>query len=286
MANARETKKRIRTVKNTAKITRTMEMVATAKSRKTYSRIAALAPYADKIRELLADLAAAGDASHPLLRREEKPRHVTLLVITANRGLCGSFNSNILDRCEKRMRALQEAGVSHRLVVVGRKGVGYFKFARVQVDEAHTDLDEKVPYERTESIAQSLMDEFMAGRTDAVEVFSNRVRGSAAVVADTRGLLPLVLDTGAKKSAVDYIFSPAPAEILSSLVPMAFKTMVFRAIIESMAAEQIARRVAMKNAADSAKDMVKDLTRLYNRTRQAAITREISEIVGGAEALK
>lgn len=285
MANARETKKRIRTVKNTAKITRTMEMVATAKSRKTYSRIAALAPYADKIRELLSDLSAAGEASHPLLRREEKPRHVTLLVITANRGLCGSFNGNILDRCEKRLKALKEAGIAHRLVVVGRKGVGYFKFARVQVDEAHTDLDEKVPYERTESIAASLMDEFVAGRTDSVEVFSNRVRGSAAVLPDTRTLLPLELAKGAKQGA-DYIYSPTPAELLRDLVPLAFKTMVFRAIIESMAAEQIARRVAMKNAADSAKDMVKDLTRLYNRTRQAAITREIAEIVGGAEALK
>jgi len=292
MANSRELKKSIKTVSSTKKITSTMEMVATAKSKKAYDRIHALAPYASKLKELMGDMSAVGSVDHPLLRSPEIARHVTFVVITSNRGLCGGFNANLLRNFVKRYKQVKDEGTEIELVVIGKKGNGFFKFAGIKVDHAHTDLDDTVTYSRTEEIVDYLIDSFVDEKTDRVEIHSNRVKSSATTLMSESVLLPLQLEESVEKgdsgaqANVDYLFSPDPKTILVNLLPLAVKTNFYREVIDSMAAELIARRLAMKNATDAATDMVKDLSRVYNRTRQAAITQEIAEIVGGVEALK
>ncbi len=289
MANARELKTRIKTVKNTAKITRTMEMVATAKSKKAFDRIHALKPYSEKLRELMGDLSKVGTADHPLLRRPDNTKHVTMVVITANRGLCGGFNANLLRMARRRHDALTGEGKTVDLFVIGKKGASFFRFNGLAPSIVVGDLDEKVTYARTEELCDDLVGRFTSGKSDRVEIWVNRLKGSASTFPDSTTLLPLELEAEAGSAAsqeVPYLFSPEPGEILGDLLPLAVKTNFFSAVIESMAGELIARRVAMKNATDAASEMRDDLTRVYNRSRQASITQEIAEIVGGVEALK
>jgi F-type H+-transporting ATPase subunit gamma len=290
MANAREIKTRIKTVKNTAKITRTMEMVATAKSKKAFDRIHALKPYAKKLSELIADLSQADDLFHPLLRKSETIRHVTLMVITANRGLCGGFNSNLLRLARKRFDQLKQEGCELSLWLIGKKGASFFRFMEYPMELAVTDLDEQVSFSRTEEISEKLVESYLKAKTDRIEIFSNRIKGAASTYPDSEVLLPIDLKEKVSEATrpprPHYLFSPSPEKLLEKLLPLAVKTNFFRAVIESMAAELIARRVAMKNASDAANEMCGDLTRVYNRSRQASITQEIAEIVGGVEALK
>lgn len=288
MANARELKTRIKTVKNTAKITRTMEMVATAKSKKAFDRIHALKPYAEKLRELMGDLSRVGSVDHPLLRHPVETRHVTLVVVTANRGLCGGFNSNLLRPAKRRLEELRREGATVRLIAIGKKGAGFFRFNGLEPDRVISEFDEKVAYAQTEAVALELSRAFSAGETDRVEIWSNRLRGSASTEPNSFTLLPLEISDGedATGGEIPYTFSPDPTEILGRLLPLAVNTAFFSAVIESMAGELIARRIAMKNATDAANEMKGDLTRVYNRSRQASITQEIAEIVGGVEALK
>jgi F-type H+-transporting ATPase subunit gamma len=292
MANSRELKKSIKTISSTKKITRTMEMVATAKSKKAYDRIHALAPYASKLKELMGDLSTGGSIEHDLMRSPETVKHLTFVVITSNRGLCAGFNANLLRGFVKNYRKAKEEGKEIKLVVIGKKGLSFFKFAGITVDEGITDLDEKVTYARCEEIINGLIESFVSEKTDRVEVFTNKIKSSATTEMAHEVLLPMEMESieteegAASGFAADYIFNPDPATILQSLLPLAVKTSFFRYVIDSMAAELIARRLAMKNATDAATDMVRDLSRVYNRTRQAAITQEIAEIVGGVEAMK
>ncbi|MGE3166848.1 MAG: ATP synthase F1 subunit gamma [Planctomycetota bacterium] len=291
MATARELRNKIRSVKNTRKITRTMEMIATAKARVCQKRIEAVKPYGDKIAELLGDLkrmqtggesATAGSA---LLRVPEKISNEVVVIVTANRGLCGGYNTNTLKTAERYLDRRQSEGVGSRVVMLGKKGVARFKYTQRAIHEAVTHFDDKPGFAAAEALVAPLLAEFESGAIDALTVVSTRYLNAARQAPEVRPLLPLTAtgagDAAAAGPAVDFILEPSPEYILKTLLPLSLKTQFFLALVEAAASEQIARRIAMKNATDSADDMARSYTQLYNRTRQAGITQEILEVIGG-----
>jgi len=292
MAKAKALTKRRKAVVNTRKITKTMELVSTARFKQSFNRIAGARPYRDTLTEMLRDLAAADlGVAHPLLERREPPKHVTLLLLTANRGLAGGFNSNLIRLARSRAAELHAGGAAVDLHVVGKKGIAYFRFVREAIAAGYTHFGDRPSYAEVEVLADELMAAYAAGRTDRVEVVSQRYESAGVQRPWLEGLLPLATPTagaGAKSSGrtVDYLYSPDATTLLRQLLPAYFKTALYHAFLENVVGEQRARMVAMKNATDNAETMITTLTRLYNRARQAQITNEISEIMGGVEALK
>ena len=306
MASGKELKKRIKSVKNTSKITKTMEMVATAKSKRMMDRVQAARPYAEKISEFMDTLGGLKDQiDSPFLFAREDYGTVALLVITANRGLCGGYNSNVLKMARNRYNEYKEQGKEVELHVIGKKGISFFKFLGLPVFKSYTNIDDKFAYEDSEEITLDLMDSFASGRVGRVEIVSTIFYSSASQKPGIRPVLPLgageVIGSGetepapetedakaataAQSDAAGVIFEPGPVEILENLIPLVIKTTFYRSLLEAVTAEQIYRRVAMKSATDAAKEMNKILTRTYNRIRQASITQELSEIVAGADAI-
>lgn len=304
MANTRALRNKIRSIKNTKKITRTMEMIATAKSRVCQKRIEAIQPYGHKLAELMQDLKQARDtmgddvaAGFPLLRKPAKIGLEAVIIITANRGLCGGYNSNTLKLAERQLDARAAAGLKTVVHMVGKKGASRFKYARRAVEKHYFEFEDKPTFAQAEAVLQPLLDAFAAGELDAVTLVSTRYKNAARQAPEMHALLPLSdaaagappakKDAAAKAPAhVDFIFEPSPQHILSTLLPLSLKMQFFQALVEAAASEQIARRIAMKNATDNAQDMVQSYTQLYNRTRQAGITQEILEVLGGSESLK
>ncbi len=290
MASGKELKKRIRSVKNTSKITKTMEMVATAKSKRMMDRVIAARPYSEKLGQLMKSLGGLRDRiDSPYLNAREDFGAVALLVITANRGLCGGYNSNVLKLARVRYLEYKEQGKQVEMFVIGKKGNSYFRFLKIPVLHSYENIDDKFSYEMSEAIALELMDAFASGRVGRVEIIGTIYHNSASQRAGLRPLLPIGApapgsDQGAEQSG-NYIFEPAPAAILENLIPLVIKSTVYRALLEAVTSEQIYRRVAMKSATDAAKEMSKLLVRTYNRVRQASITQELSEIVAGADAI-
>jgi F-type H+-transporting ATPase subunit gamma len=284
MASLKDLRRRIRATKSMQQIFKAMEMVAAAKLRRAQARAQAAAPYSRKITEMLANLAgAASDLEHPLFQQREV-RHLALLVITADRGFAGTYNTNILRAAEARVR--REAPGTVKLLVVGRKGRDYFRRRGYALHAAHTDL----PGEAGIALARTLMDDlsglFLRGEVDRVEVmFTHMVN---ALVRRTLNETFLPIGTEAKAAAQDHgtIFEPDPATIFAELVPRYATAKLYAALADSFAAEHSARMVAMGSARKNAGELVDSLTLTRNRLRQAAITREIAELVGGAEALK
>lgn len=290
MASPREIKKRILSVKNTRKITRTMEMVSTAKSKKASNRVNASQPYASKVQELVASLSSlAGQVESPYLRNPDKIRKVGILVITANRGLCGGYNGNINRLTMNKIREWQSKGAEVELHVVGKKGIAYFRYNKVPVAGSYTHIDDKAGYKEAEEFASIFMEKFAKGEMDVVEIISTIYKSSATQVAGVTPVLPIQPpkgDSNERSSGQDnVIYEPNPQAILESLLPMVVKVSFQRAILEAICSEHIARRIAMKSATDAAGDMIKSLTRGYNRARQSKITQEISEIVAGANSI-
>ncbi len=302
MAGVKELKGRIVSVRNTRKITRTMEMVATAKSKRMADRVHAAQPYSRKISEIMGALESLKDqVDSPFLRQVENPKRVALLVVSANRGLCGGYNSNTLRLARRRLQELKGQGRDVELHVVGKKGVGYFKFLRLSVVKSYTNIDDRFSYADAEGIAQGFMESFATKQVDAVEkVYTNNHRSYKQTPGSTPQLPggrspPPPTGGGAspaqpkKESGSRYraniSYQPSPELILKRLLPLVVKTVVYRALLEAVTSEQIFRRIAMKNATDNAGEMIKLLTRKYNRVRQAGITQELSEIVAGADAL-
>jgi len=301
MASGKEIKKRINSVKNTRKITRTMEMVSTAKSKKLVDRVNAAKPYGEKLRQIMAslgDLSAQIDS--PYLRQEDEPKRVALVVVTANRGLCGGYNSNVLKLARSRYQALKGAGKEIDVQMIGKKGAAFFKFVRIPITETYTEFDDTFSYEQAEALVDKLMKGFAHGRYDRVEIISTVYYSAGSQKPERNQLLPIGLDEATedphpdrKHSAQDepaaasgpVIYEPDPAVIAEKILPLAIKSTFYRLILEAVASEQIYRRIAMKNASVAAGEMVRALTRKYNRMRQASITQEISEIVSGADAL-
>lgn len=286
MAIAREVKGRIRSVENTRKITRTMEMVATSKLKKATDRVYAARPYAQALGEIVRSLYSPElTERYPLLRQPETIRRAGILVLTANRGLAGAFNINILKEAIRLSGELRGQGTEVELHIVGRKGVAFFRFRKEAMQLTRTDLGDYPTPEEAESLVASLRDRFSAGELDAVYMVGSEFRSALSTPPVVREILPIRPEPGAA-TADRFILSPSGDVILSRLLPLYIRNAVFRGLVENVAAEQSARRNAMKNATDNAGDILEGLKRSYNRARQAQITQEIAEIVGGASALE
>lgn len=292
MPNLRDIKKRIGSVQSTRQITRTMEMVATAKIKKAQERIEAARPYALAMMELLGNVRRyASGATHPLLAEREDRRKVVVIAVTSDRGLAGAFNSNILRMTEKYLNEMREAGVEVELVTVGKKAVAYFLYRGVTPIASYRDISDKPTFMDAKAIAGHVVGAYSRADIDEVTIVFNRFVNVAEQSPESHRLLPIqttTLDEAAEAADVtaEYIFEPGAEEVLGDLLPTYVEALIFRALMESAAAEHGARRKAMKSATDNATEMIGTLTRSYNRARQAAITTEISEIVGGAAALE
>lgn len=296
MAKTRDLKRRIRSVDNTRQITKTMEMVAASKLKRAQDRVVAARPFDDFMRQVIARVrqgARRSEVEHPLLRERLASRRAGILVITSNRGLAGAFNANLVRAAREQVRELEAEGLEVELHVVGKKGAAMLRYQGDPPDRVVTDLTDRPSFEEAEKVARPLVDAFVAGALDAVWLVYSHFRSPVEQRPVAARLLPLPLAEEEDGTAPEerryvpvYEFLPSPSQILARILPLYVRYGVYRAIIESAASEHGARRTAMKNATDNAKDIIKDLTRSYNRARQAQITQEIAELVGGAEALK
>lgn len=286
MAKGRELKGRIRTTENTRKITRTMEMVATAKMKRALDRVTSARPYANALGEVLSSLYSPDLAERfPLLRQPERERTAAVILMTADRGLCGGFNSNLIREARNLLARLRERGVEVQLHVEGRRGVGYFRYVGEPLASVTTGISEKPGAEHASALVDEVMQQFIRGELDAVYVVYAQFRSALSTPPTSARILP-VAPPERKGMTADYILAPSADVILSDLLPLYVRNQVYRALVETAAGEQGARRTAMKSATDNAGEMLNVLRRTYNRTRQAAITQEIAEIVGGAAALE
>ena len=288
MAKGRELKGRIKSVENTRKITRTMEMVATSKMKRAADRVASARPYALALGEVLSHVYTPELAERfPLLRRPTQIKNVALVVLTANRGLCGAFNTNLLREARARLAELEGKGISVELHIVGRKGIGFFKYLGRDLASQRADISDKPTSADATSLIDTLMTRFASGDLDAVHVTYAKYKSALSTPPATEQLLPVVAPTTAGAGlSRDFILAPSADEILEALLPLYVRNTVYRALVETAAGEQGARRTAMKNATDNATEMLQLLKRTYNSARQAQITQEIAEIVGGASALQ
>jgi F-type H+-transporting ATPase subunit gamma len=288
MSKARELKGRIRSVQNTRKITRTMEMVATSKLKRAQDRLGAARPYTQQLREVIARLLTPELASrYALLRQPETLGRAAIVLITSNRGLAGAFNANLIREARELLIDLRQKGVETELHIAGKKGIAFFRFQGEDLATARTDISDRPSAEDAASLVEPLTERFVAGELDAVFVVHARFNSALSTPPNTMRVLPIEPPPADEQVGdTEYILEPSADAILDRLLPLYVRNSVYTALLETAAAEQGARRTAMKNATDNASDMVKLLTRTYNRARQAAITQEIAEIVGGAAALE
>jgi len=296
MAKPRELRRRIKSVQSTRKITKTMELVATSKLKRAQDRVVAARPYAAALAEVIGDLYAPELAERfPLLRQPAAGKgargRVALVVITANRGLCGAFNANLIREARRRIEQLEGEGVGVDLHLIGKKGITYFKFAKRPAASQRTDIGDRPKAEHAAEIVGPLMTQFASGALDAVEVVFAQFKSAVSTPPTTLRILPIAPPRAAeggkgRSRAANYILKPSAEAILEQLLPLYVRNQVYRALVETAAAFLGAQRTAMKNATDNAGDIIELLQHTYNRARQAQITQELAEIVGGAEALK
>lgn len=286
MSKLKTIRKRIGSVKNTAKITKAMKMVAAARLRKAQSAIETLRPYAFKTRDIIAQLAARADFSdHPLLE-QRTPRKVELLILTSDRGLCGAFNSNINRSAERYIRLNAQGHETIELDIVGKKGVEYFKRREVSINTVFKDVLVDPNQEKASEIAEHAIRRFTEEGLDALYVVYNEFKSAMTQKVVVEQLLPVVpapVDEG--KAPPEYIYEPGKREILDAVIPGHVTLQVYRMLLESVASEMGARMSAMDSATKNAGELISKLTLQYNRARQAAITRELIEIISGMEAL-
>jgi len=292
MAKARALDKRRKSIKNIRKITRTMELIATARFKKAMDRAHAATAYTQRITALVADLAKSGlEVSHPLLEARDETKHALLLVITGNRGLCGGYNSNVQRAALARYRELKGSVPKTTLEISGKRGISAFKFREIVPDESFTHFEDKPSYEQVELLANRYLDDFATGKIDRLDVAYTRFEGIARQSATVETLLPLGSLAGTSAEApstgeTQYEFLPSAQSILEEVVPASFKVKLFKCFLDAAVSEQIARMVAMKAATENADKIIKKLSMTYNRARQSQITGEIMEVLGGVEALK
>jgi F-type H+-transporting ATPase subunit gamma len=287
VASPREIRRRIRSVRNISQITRAVEMVSASKMRRAQLRVQASRPYAERLQGVIADLSAIqvdADqlANFPLLQQREL-RRVAVILMTSDRGLTGPLNSNILRRAARYISA--EANVPVQVVAAGKKGRDFMVRTRQDVVAEFTGLGDNVSLADLRPITEIVIDDFVAGRVDAVYVVYAQFVNTLTQVPQVRQILPIVRPESAG-AYTDYIFEPSPAAVLQELLPRFVEIQIYQAMLESIASEHSARMVAMRNASQNAKDLVSDLTLSYNKARQAQITREVSEIAAGANALQ
>jgi F-type H+-transporting ATPase subunit gamma len=288
--------KRRKAIRNIRKITKTMELIATARFKKALDRAIEADAYTKKIAELASDLTkSAGEVSHPLLQVRAEVKKTLVLVLTANRGLCGGYNGGILRAAMVQIRELRGANATFDLEVSGKRGMQFFKFQQIPTTAFYTNFEEKPQFDEVDKLAQKFIDLYTSGQVDRVVVVYQKfisVSKQSPVVETLLPLSSVAVETTSKKAdapagpKADYDFYPDATAILGELVPVAFKVRLFKCFLDAAVGEQIARRVAMKAATENAGDLIKEVSRLYNRTRQANITKEISELIAGSEALK
>jgi F-type H+-transporting ATPase subunit gamma len=291
MANTRLLVTRRKAVRNIRKITRTMELIAAARFKKAFDRATKSEAYTRKIAELAADLSASAiDITHPLLEKREHVKNSLLLVLTSNRGLCGGYNASVLREASKRIQEVKAEDANLHLELSGKRAIAYYRYQRVPAQATYTQFEDKVRFEEVNELAKRYLADFIAHKLDRIEVAYVRFVSSSRQTPIVETLLPLteVPTAEVEKPAarVEYEFLPSAAGILEEILPMSFKVRLFKCFLDAAVSEQLARRVAMSSATENADEMIKTLTRYYNRARQANITKEIMEVVGGAAALE
>jgi F-type H+-transporting ATPase subunit gamma len=299
MANARALDKRRKSIRNIRKITRTMELIATARFKKAMDRATAATAYTERMTQLVDDLARSGSAvRHPLLEGREKVRRAVLLVLTANRGLCGGYNSGVIRQAVPHVGRLrgEEKVPNLQLEVSGKRGIAALRFRKIAIDRTFTQFDDSPAYDEIEEIANGYLDAYTEGQVDRVDVVYTRFESSSRQQAVVETLLPL--GTLKKKTPLEeleiekpqpespYEFLPSVESIIEEVIPTSFKIKLFKCFLDAAVSEQIARMVAMKAATENASDIIRQLSMTYNRARQSQITNEITEIIGGVEALE
>jgi F-type H+-transporting ATPase subunit gamma len=305
MAKGRQLKGRIRSVQNTRKITKTMELVATSKLKRAQDRVVAARPYAQALREVIADLFSPDLADQfPLLRqppplRKGGPGRAAVILLTSNRGLAGGFNSNLIKEARRRIEALEAEGYTVDLHGIGKKGIGFFKYLGRKLALERMDIGDRPTAEHAGEIVEPLIEAFANGQLASVDLVQARFISALQTPPTTVRILPV--EAGGKRGSgeagkegltspqgktANYILAPNAKAILEQLLPLYVRNTVYRGLVETAAAEHGARRTAMKNATDNAGEILELLKRTYNRQRQAQITQEIAEIVGGAAALQ
>jgi F-type H+-transporting ATPase subunit gamma len=302
MANPRALDKRRKSVRNIRKITRTMELIATARFKKAMDRANAATAYTERMTQLVRDLAQSGaEVKHPLLAGRAETKCATLLVLTANRGLCGGYNGNVIRAAFERWVQLKTEIPQTALEISGKRGISGFNFRGHKPDERFTHFDDKPSFEEVEVIATRYLDAYSAGTLDRLDVAYMKFISVARQVPVIETLLPLgslALESGpskktaavpevapARKGEVQYEFFPSAESILQEVVPASFKVKLFKCFLDAAVSEQVARMVAMKGATENAGDLIKQLSMTYNRARQGRITGELLEVMGGVEAL-
>ena len=288
MAKGRELKGRIKSVENTRKITRTMEMVATSKMKRAQDRVVAARPYARALTEVISSLYTPELAErYPLLRQPAgAAKRAAVILLTSNRGLAGAFNANLIKEARALIARLESEGTQVEVHAVGKKGLGYFKYVNRPVASSRIDIGDRPSAQNAAELVDGLMQGFTAGQLDAVYVVYARFNSVLSTPPSSARVLPVTPPDLGKGPAPDYLLYPSAEEILTTLLPSYVRNAVYRALVETVAGEQAARRAAMKNATDNASEMLNILRRTYNRARQAQITQEIAEIVGGSAALE
>jgi len=301
-------KRRIRSVQSTKKITRAMELIAASRIVKAQGRVHAARPYSDQITEVIHHLAQGGaGVSSPLLKPRDEIKKVAYVVLTADRGLCGAYNSSVIRQAERSLKVHQDAGRDYSLILVGKKADGYFRFRKYRIDATFTGMSDQPTYEDARQVAQAVTERFEAGDVDQVQLVYTRFLSAGLQEVVEVTLMPLdpgglgidathteseeVVAAAAETAAHDgpspsYEFEPGADEILTRLLPRYVEARIFAAQLDAAASEHAARQRAMKAATDNADDLIKSLSRVMNRARQEQITTEIMEIVGGAEALR
>jgi F-type H+-transporting ATPase subunit gamma len=288
-AKLRIVRRRIRSVQSTMKITRAMELIAASRIVKAQQRVEASRPYAELLTRAMEDVAAqTGGLVHPLLEERDSPSRAGVFVVTSDRGLAGSYNSNVLRLTEQRMTDARRRGLEPVLYAAGKKGIAYFRFRAVPLEASWSGFSEVPTHEAAERIGERLIQDFASGRIDELAAIYTDFRSAFTLRSTAKRFLPIAKEEvvpHAREPRAEYLFEPEPDEILDELLPAYVVAKVFAALLESAASENAARRRAMKAATDNAEELIKILTRQANRARQDEITTEISEIVGGSDAL-
>jgi len=301
MANPKVLDKRRKSIRNIRKITRTMELIATARFKKAMDRATAATAFTSRMSKLVQDLMASGlEVSHPLLEKRDNVRNATLLVLTANRGLCGGFNGNVQRAAVHRWMELKQSIANCRIEIVGKRGIAAAKYRGITPDHAYTHFEDKPSFDEVDVIASRYLDEYITGRIDRLDVVYTKFESISRQHVAIETLLPLAkiggepsgrgksesqqpAETGRYRAI--YEFLPSPESILEEVVPASFKIKLFKCFLDSAVSEQIARMVAMKSATENAGDLIHRLSMQYNRARQSRITSELMDVIGGVEAL-
>ena len=299
MANIRQLDKRRKSVRNVRKITRTMELIATARFKKAMDRAAAATDYTKRITSIVQDIAKSGtDVSHPLLTAHDRVDAMDMLVLTGNRGLCGGYNGSVVRAATLRRSEIKKEIEAGQMRVSGKRGISALRFASVPIEKTYTEFDDQPSFAAVAKIADELIERYITGKIDRVDVAYTKfvTISKQTVVVET--LLPFaslaptsnsaaMVDEPLKSTGIrdDYEFLPSASGILEEVVPASFRARLFKCFLDAAVSEQIARMIAMKSATENAGDIIKSLSRTYNRARQSKITQEIMEIIGGVEAL-